>query len=177
MPDFWTEFDQSHRGPACMRGNHQLCSHFVAMGGGLNPRRLRLEFGAALCRCSCHADCPLAGRRLAIPFKEWRAQCRCPGAEQMRQHMAEAGDPPDFAEYRERAERRSQARRAAFDAARSDAADKTREEIRDIYVAELRARGVDPPPEEILAAIVERIRGNPLPSYKVGAAGLIKMSR
>ena len=80
MPDFWTEFDQSHQGPACMRGNHELCSHFVAMGGALNPRRLRLEFGAALCRCSCHADCPVTSKRLAIPCKEWRTQCRCPGA-------------------------------------------------------------------------------------------------
>jgi hypothetical protein len=175
MHDFWTEFDQGHQGPACLRGKHEMCPHFVAMGGGLNRRRLRLEFGAALCRCSCHARCPLAGNRGAVPFKQWRESCTCPGAEQMREHMAEVGEPPDWAEIRERAQRRSQSRREAFHATRREAAGRSRAEIRDIYVAELRARSVDPPSEEVLAAIVERIKGNPLPSYKIAGEALVQV--
>jgi hypothetical protein len=75
----------------CVRGDHLACPHFVAMGGGFNPRRLRPEFGASLCRC------PVTGRRLAVPFKVRRESCSCPGAEHERQRLADAGlEPPDF---------------------------------------------------------------------------------
>lgn len=178
MPDFWTEFDQSHQGRQCERGDHQACPHFVAFGGGINPRRLRLEFGAALCRCPCHAGCPVTDRRLAVPFKVWRESCSCPGAERERQRLEEAGlEPPDFAELRSQAAQRSQARREAFEAASRAAAGKSKAEIEDLYAAELRARGLRPPRQEILSAIADRIMGNPLPAYKVAAEGLLQMGK
>ncbi len=178
MPDFWTEFDQSHQGPSCMRGAHQACPHFVAMGGGFNPRRMRLEFGAALCRCSCDAGCPVTGTRMAVPFKLWRESCNCPGAEQERQRMNDAGiEPPDFGELRAEAERRSRARREAFQSARRASAGKSKAEVQDLYAAELRARGLRIPREEVLAAAADRIRGNPLPSYKLAGEGLVHMGK
>ena len=161
-----------------MRGEHPACPHFVAMGGGFNPRRLRPEFGASLCRCSCHAGCPVAGRRLAVPFKEWRDSCSCPGAEQERQRRADAGaEPPDFAELREQAERRQLARREAFQAASRAAAGKSDAEIQDLYAAELRARGLRVPGPEVLAAVADRIKGNPLPSYRLAGEGLMKVGK
>jgi hypothetical protein len=178
MPDFWTEFDQSHQGPSCMRSAHQACPHFVAIGGGFNPRRLRPEFGAALCRCSCHAGCPVAGSRMAVPVKLWRESCDCPGADEKRQRLNAAGiEPPDFGEIRAEAERRSGARREAFQAARLASAGKSTTEIQDLYAAELRARGLRIPREEVLAAAADRIRGNPLPSYKLAGEGLVQMSK
>jgi hypothetical protein len=178
MHDFWTEFDQGFQGPLCARGEHEACPHFVAMGGGFNPRRLRPEFGASLCRCSCHAGCPVTSRRLAVPFKVWRESCTCPGAEQEKQRLTDDGlEPPDFAELREQAERKRLARREAFEAARAAAAGKSKAEIQDLYVAELRARGLRVPRPEVLAAVAERINGNPLPGYKVAGEGLMQMGK
>jgi hypothetical protein len=54
-----------------------------------------------------------------------------------------------------RADKRSKPPR---DAARG----KTREEVRDLYIAELRARGLDVPPEPILKAYVDLLTGHPL---------------
>ena len=181
MPDFWTEFDQGFQGRSCEQGDHEACPHFVAMGGGFNPRRLRPEFGASLCRCPCHSGCPIASSRLAVPFKTWKQSCSCRGAEQGKRRLAAAGmeppDFPDFAEFREQAEQRRQARRDAFEAARRAAAGKSTAEIQDLYAAELRARGLPVPRAEILAALAERINGNPLPSYKVAGRGLSKWAK
>jgi hypothetical protein len=178
MPDFWTEFNQGFQGRLCQRGDHPACPHFVAMGGGFNPRRLRPEFGASLCRCSCHAGCPVTGRRLAVPFKVWRESCTCQGAEHERQRLADAGlEPPDFAELREQAERRRQARREAFQATSQAAAGMSKAQIQDFYAAELRARQLRVPREEVLAAVADRVMGNPLPSYKIAGEGLLQMSK
>jgi hypothetical protein len=178
MPDFWTEFDQGFQGHLCVRGDHPACPHFVAMGGGFNPRRLRPEFGASLCRCSCHAGCPVTSRRLAVPFKVWRESCSCPGAEHERQRLADAGlEPPDFAELREQAEGRRRARREAFEAASRVAAGKSKTEIQDLYAAELRARGLQVPRQDVLAAVADRIKGNPLHSYKLAGEGLMQMGK
>jgi hypothetical protein len=49
MSDRWAEFGQVGKSRACTRGAHSDCAHFVTVGGGFNPRRLRLEFGAGLC--------------------------------------------------------------------------------------------------------------------------------
>jgi hypothetical protein len=178
MPDFWTEFDQSHQGHLCTRGDHDSCPHFVAMGGGINPRRLRPEFGAALCRCACHAGCRVAGRRLAVPYKVWRESCSCPGSERERQRLTEARlEPPDLGELREQAERQSRARREAFQMASRAAAGKSKAEIQDLYADELRARGLRVPRDEVLAAVADRINGNPLPSYKLAGQVLVKMGK
>lgn len=179
MPDSSTEHDQIPRTLTCARDAHRECPHFGGMGGGLNPRRLRLEFGTALCRCSCHSICPLGGTsRWFVPFKVWRDSCTCPGADRTRQRMAETGtEPPSLDEMRERQQRDSKARKEAFQAARRAATGKSRDEIRELYVAELRSRGLEPPGEPFLSAAVEHIAGNPVPAARLVAysvAGLGK---
>jgi hypothetical protein len=178
LPDRWAEFHE-FRTRDCARAAHRDCAHFVGVGGGLNPRRLRLEFGASLCACSCHSSCPVAitTKRFTVPPKEWYASCTCPGAGQARQRFDEAGGVPDFGELREQAERRSQARKEAYEAARVRAAGKSRAEIRDIYVAELSARGLRVPTERLLDAVVERIAGNPLPAARVLGESLVQMGK
>jgi adenine-specific DNA glycosylase len=103
---------------------------------------LRFEFGAVLCKCECHSSCPVSGPSAAIPERTWRESCTCPRTEQERQRRAAAGaEFPDFQEYLAQSRRRSQSRREAFDAAKTQAGGKTREQIRDLYKTELRTRG------------------------------------
>ena len=76
------EFDNGRRSAACV---HDDCPHKIGSVGGFNPRRVRLEFGAELCRCGCHSSCPVASeRRMAVPVRAWREKCTCPGAEDER---------------------------------------------------------------------------------------------
>jgi len=88
--------------------------------------------------------------------------------------MDEAGiEFPDFGQVREEARHRSQLRKEAFRATQDRATGKSRAEIREIYVAELRDRSLKIPPEHLLDAIVERIKGNPLPAAHVAGGSLI----
>jgi hypothetical protein len=76
--------------------------------------------------------------------------------------MDEAGVTiPDFAEIRDEGRRQAAARREAFAAAQARAASRSQEEIREIYVAELRSRGLRIPANPVVDAVVERINGNP----------------
>ena len=171
MRNRWADqFERIHRSQACLRGEHEECSHLCGFGGGFIPWRLRFEFGAVLCKCECHSSCPVTGPPAAIPERTWRESCTCPGAEQERQRRAGAGaEFPDFHEYLARSRRRSQTRREAFDAAKAKAADKNREQIRDLYKAELRARGLETPPDEILDAEVDAITGDDSVSFRITA--------
>lgn len=170
------EFEHTHRSRACVRSAHQDCPHLCGIGGGFNPRRFRLEFGAALCSCSCHSSCPVAGSRRAVPVKAWRESCSCAGAEPERRRQEEGGvEFPDFRELLERKRRDSRARREAFQAVRGAAAGKSRGQIREMYEAELRARGLRVPPEEILDANVEAVSGNYIPSVRALARSLGEM--
>ena len=71
---------------------------------------------------------------------------------------------PGWQEYRETYEsgsrRRSRARKDAFHAARGASSGKTRDEIQDLYIAELRARGLEIPSEPFLAAAVDLLSGD-----------------
>jgi hypothetical protein len=166
--------------PACARAAHEDCPHMTGMGGGFNPRRLRPEFGVDLCPCSCHEPCPVAigDRRMTVPMKTWHASCTCPGAEPERQRVAEHGlEMRDFGEMTEEARRRSRARKEAYETARSRAAGQSRAEIREIYIAELTARGIKIPAEPVVDAIVERIRGNPLPAVRVAGESVVQMGK
>jgi hypothetical protein len=163
---------------ACRRDAHGDCAHVSGQGGGLNLRRLRLEFGAGLCPCTCHSSCPVAveGKRLTVPLATWRESCTCPGAERERLLLDQAGvEFRDFSEIREEARRRSRARRAAFESARAQAAGKSRDEIGQIYRAELNARGLPEPRRDILDAVVERITGNPLPAARLAVQRLAQL--
>jgi hypothetical protein len=73
------EFERALRSQACARDRHDACSHLTGYGGGLNPRRLRLEFGAMLCKCECHSSCPVTSSRAAVRVRTWREMCSCPG--------------------------------------------------------------------------------------------------
>jgi hypothetical protein len=151
------------------------------MGGGFNPRRLRPEFGAGLCPCACHSSCPVAltGGRLTVSMKTWDTSCTCPGAEHERRRLAEAGvEIRAAAEIRKDAERLSRARKEAYEAARARAAGKSRDEVRDIYLAERRARNLNVPSDRVRDAVVERIiTGNPLPAARIAGEGLVRMGR
>src|SRR5271154_6667834 len=152
MSDRRADFGRG-RSPACTRNAHDDCAHAEGAGGGFNPRRLRLEFGAGLCPCECHSSCPVAieGNRLTVPPKAWRESCTCPGAEAERRRLDEAGlEFRDFAEVRGEARQRSRARKEAFESARARATGKDRDEIREIYLAELNARGLKVPGEDAL---------------------------
>jgi hypothetical protein len=174
------EFGQVPKSQACTRQAHRDCAHLAGWGGGFNPRRMRLESGAGLCPCTCHSSCPVAlsGKRLTVPPAAWRQSCTCPGAEQERRRLDEAAiEFPDFGKIREEARRRSRARTQAFAAARARAAGKSRPEIRDIYVAELDRRGQEPPREEVLNAVVDRILGDPIPAARLAVQGLAQMGK
>jgi hypothetical protein len=181
MSDLWAEMREDLRSRACAHEDHGECPHFASIGGGLNPRRLRLEFGAGLCPCSCHASCPAtpAGKRMTVPFKVWRESCTCPGADAERHRLDGAGlsDPPDFDELREEAQRRSRARKEAYEATRARSAGKSREEIREMYVAESRARGLKVPGDPVLEAVADRITGNPLPAIRLAGESLARMGK
>lgn len=166
--------------PACARGAHDDCPHLSGAGGGFNPRRLRLEFGAGLCPCACHSSCPVVirDRRMTTPLADWHASCTCPGAERERQRLDAAGvDTRGAGEQWAEARSRTLARREAYEAARSRAAGQSRAEIRASYLAELSARGLRVPAEPVLDAIVERIAGNPLPAVRVAGESVIQMGK
>jgi hypothetical protein len=54
---------------------------------------------------------------------------------------------------------------------------KGRDEIREILVAELNARGLKKPSDTVLDAIVDRISGNPLPAVRLAAESLVQVSK
>jgi hypothetical protein len=78
---------------------------------------------------------------------------------------------------RDDSRRRSRASKEAFDSARARATGKSRDEIREIYVAELNARGLKVPRADVLDVVVERIMGNPLPAARLAAETLAQMGK
>lgn len=71
----------------------------------------------------------------------------------------------------------SRAREEAAAATRTRAAGRSREEIREMYIAELRARNVKVPAEPVLDAAVDYITGNPLPAARVLGESLFQMGK
>ena len=123
--------------------------------------------------CTCHSLCPLADGLSLVKREVWQAQCVCPGTDLAADKLdeAEREDVPDFAEFehqwqerRASSERESQQRRAArreaFEAARAAATGMSRKEIREIYVEELRARGLAIPFDLLLEAHADAIARN-----------------
>jgi hypothetical protein len=153
---------------ACVGGVHLDCGHVKA-----GMRRLvsgdRLQSTIALCRCPCHAACALA-ERMPVSLTVWQQLCRCPGGERMRAWKEDPDNPwPGAKEAREKQQRESQesheAHQEAMRAARDAAPGKTRAEVRELYIAELRARGQEVPPEPILDVEVEFLIGHPLRAF------------
>jgi hypothetical protein len=173
------------RTSACLQERHAECPHLFGLGGGFNPVTLRPEHGASLCTCDCHASCPVTGdertaSRLATTTgKKWHDSCTCPGAAAERARWEQAGVDLTV-DLWDLARQRQQARREAFTAAKAQAAGKSHEQIKEIYLAELRARHQEAPSPEALDATVAAIGGNPLPSLLAAGratAGLVKFFR
>jgi hypothetical protein len=61
--------------------------------------------------------------------------------------------------------------------ARARVADKTRDEVREIYPAELNARDLPAPRDTVLDAIVDSISGNPLPAARLATESLVQTGR
>lgn len=167
MFDRWAaEFARTHTHPACDNGKHGGCPHLMYGGFGFDPRVLRVKAGGAgLCTCDCHSDCPVTSHWQDITVRLWREACTCPGAEAERRSHDEFGAPPDLDEMRAKQRERSELRKAAFNAVKADAAGKTREELKAMYIAELRSRNLDIPEDFVLHAIVEGLAGNYGPAY------------
>jgi len=84
---------------------------------------------------------------------------------------------PDFKEYRDQYQRDAESRREAFRTVRAEAAGRSREEIRDLYEAELRSRGLPIPSQDILDARVDAITGNFIPLARLMGQSLIDVAK
>jgi hypothetical protein len=115
---------------------------------------------------------------MAVPVKTWRESCSCAGAEEERRRQDQAGlEFPDFKEHREQYQRDAESRREAFRAVRAAAAGRSREEIRDLYEAELRSRGLPIPSHDILDARVDAITGNFIPLARLAGQSLTDVAK
>jgi hypothetical protein len=65
----------------------------------------------------------------------------------------------------------------AFQAVRARGAGRSQEEIRELYIAELRSRGLDIPPEEALNAGVAAVTGNYFPSARLLGRSLADVAK
>jgi hypothetical protein len=170
-----SDFDPMRRSRACADDRHYDCGHVRSAVRGLaSPHRL--ESTIFLCSCACHIDCPLPPWR-SVPLTAWQELCACGGAEK-KQQRAWKEDPdnpwPGFQEQQEREQRKSRERREArtqaLHATHDAAAGKTRDEVRDLFIAELRARGQDEPAGPFLEADIDLMTGHPL-------RGLLRIGR
>lgn len=131
-------------GQDCREGMHEECGHWLGSGSARNPRRLRRERFTILCGCDCHSSC-LVTEKNTVGDLAWRQSCTCPGAEALRRILDEVVALPfsvrDFAEMWAESRREFKSRREAFRAAQARAARRDREQLKDLYVAELRSRG------------------------------------
>ena len=128
--------------PDCRSGRHGRCTHRNPSDKGF-PKRLRDGFKITLCGCDCHAACPLTSQA-DVSDREWEMSCSCPGA----------GLPRDF--YRARREG-DQRLRAAAAAVQAESVGKTRTEIRQLLINELKAGSGPLPSSDNLDFAVDHI--------------------
>lgn len=152
------------RSRACAGSAHQVCGH-VSFAIPPEPGRRR-ESTIVLCRCSCHRACPLARRKAPVSVTVWQLRCSCPGAEDARTSQRDPaevlpGGEEYWETYKSEQRLRSEARKEAFKATRAAVAGKTRNEVRDLYIAELAARGLEIPREPVLEAAIDMLTGDP----------------
>jgi hypothetical protein len=135
--------------PACLDGMHEECGHWHGSGSAFNFRRLRREGFTILCRCDCHSSCPVTSEINTVGDRAWRQSCTCPGSEAIRRMLDEFGILPfgirDFREMWAKSRNELQSRREAFKAAEASAAGQDRGQLKDLYAAELSARGLKMP--------------------------------
>jgi hypothetical protein len=92
--------------------------------------------------------------------------------------MGESGwDPRDISREAEEIKHKARARKDAFNATRARAAGKNQDEIREIYTAELRARGLNTGGGPRTDADVAWIAGNPVPMLLLEGKGLVRIGK
>jgi len=138
--------------PDCGSGRHGRCTHRNPSEKGF-PKRLREGFKIALCGCDCHVACPLTGQA-DVSDREWEESCSCPGAQL----------PRDFYRTSRAGDQRLHAAAAAVQA---ESAGKTRTEIRQLLISELKAGSGPLPSSDNLDFAVDHIAR----SAKLEAAG------
>ncbi len=93
-------------------------------------------------------------------------------------HQAAHDNVSDLAELRGQRQRRRNAVSEAVAATRARAAGSSREEIREINIAERRARNLTVPEEPALDAVVDHITtGDPLPAFRVLGESLLRTGK
>jgi hypothetical protein len=128
--------------PDCGSGRHGRCIHRNPSEKGF-PKRLRDGFKITLCGCDCHAACPLTGHA-NVSDRGWEVSCSCPGAQL----------PRDF--YHKRCEG-DQRLRAAADAVQAKSVGRTRTEIRQLLINELKTGSRPLPSSDNLDFAVDHI--------------------
>jgi hypothetical protein len=141
-------FNPTGRSAAGATGRHQDCGHVRSATRPLvSPDRVRSTI--TLCPCVCHGTCLLA-KREPVSLTTWQELCKCPGAAERRAWKTPddvwAGFTEHWEQTRREQQERREAKKQAEHAVRDAAYGKTREELRDLYIAEFRARGLDLPP-------------------------------
>jgi hypothetical protein len=161
--------ERALQGQACLEGMHEECGHWRGSGSARNPRRLRRERFAILCGCDCHSSCLVTNEKNIVGDLAWRQSCTCPAAVAVRRMLDEAVILPfgvrDFAEKWAESRHEFKSRREAFKAAQASTAGQDREQLKDLYVAELRSRGRKIPGGDALDAAIAAH----MDSYPTGA--------
>jgi hypothetical protein len=153
---------------ACGNNNHDICEHLSGIGGGFSLRRLSFEVSSLLCHCTCHASCQLSTSRRPT-LSDWFDLCSCPGANTPARERA--GRPPDAAEVMRKAREDLRLRQEASEAVRANSAGKSREEVRALLVAELRAHGLPPPPQPVMELAIDGLMIDRSATGRVRLAG------
>jgi len=113
-----------------------------------------------------------------MSLRTWRELCTCPGAVGFDVRLdRDRVVIPDLGEYQARALRDHLARKEALDVVRAGSAGMSREQVRDLFVAEMQARGAEVPPDVILDGYLRMMTSSYLPAARfVGRslAGLVK---
>jgi hypothetical protein len=160
----------------CGNDKHRRCGHVAGLNVGFNWPRRRRENDIRVCQCRCHSRCPVAaeGEPTVAPAA-WRESCTCPGAEAEGRRLEKTGfDFSDSGESWDESRRRSRAWKEAYETVRAQAGGNSHDELREIYLAEISARGLKVPSDEILDAAVARMKGNPLPLARIVATGTVE---
>jgi hypothetical protein len=145
---------QAGQSVSCADGEHDDCPHMRSIEYRVNPFRLRPKSAVLLCKCECHAPCPVISKRRTVPVPAWRESCTCPAAAGVPSSVGRGQDTDAT-----QTPYLSPARVAALNAAGDQAAGQSREQVKEFYKAELRARGLDIPMEAVLDVEVSLITG------------------
>jgi hypothetical protein len=146
---------------SCVSGNHNDCYHVHG-----SPLPGSTSSGFFLCRCNCHATCALSnvGAEKVTP-----QLCTCPGMIAWQERQEKSGQLSSdsssqrfpliemFQVMREGRKQR-RLRREAESTVAAAATGKSREEVRDMLLAEFARRGLNPPPQPRLDNLADSYR-------------------